>query len=86
MAAGLRCPLLAFFGDQDTFIPQSDVSALERELTRARAGAEIVVVPGAGHAFMNDTRPDAYRPEAAADAWRRTVEFLRAQLWSGSPR
>ena len=80
MAAELRCPLLAFFGDQDSFIPQSDVQALERELTGARAGAEIVVVPGAGHAFMNDTRPDAYRPEAAADAWRRTVEFLRAQL------
>ena len=80
MAAELRCPLLAFFGDQDSFIPQGDVQALERELTGARAGAEIVVVPGAGHAFMNDTRPDAYRPEAAADAWRRTVEFLRAQL------
>jgi carboxymethylenebutenolidase len=80
MAAGLRCPLLAFFGDQDSFIPQTDVQALERALTGARAGAEIVVVAGAGHAFMNDTRPDAYRPEAAADAWRRTVEFLRAQL------
>jgi carboxymethylenebutenolidase len=80
MAAELRCPLLAFFGEQDSFIPQSDVRALERELTGARAGAEIVVVPGAGHAFMNDTRPDAYRPEAAAMAWRRTVDFLRAQL------
>jgi carboxymethylenebutenolidase len=80
MAAGLRCPLLAFFGEQDSFIPLSDVRSLERELARAKVGAEIVVVPGAGHAFMNDTRPDAYRPEAAADAWRRTVAFLRAQL------
>ena len=85
MAAGLRCPLLAFFGDQDSFIPQTDVQALERALARARAGAEIVVVPGAGHAFMNDTRPDAYRPEAAADAWRRTVEFLRAHLFLADP-
>jgi carboxymethylenebutenolidase len=82
MVSELRCPMLAFFGDQDTFIPQSDVQALERELARARpgAGAEIVVVPGAGHAFMNDTRPDAFRPEAAAMAWRRTVDFLRARL------
>ena len=82
MAAELRCPMLAFFGDQDSFIPHSDVRALERELARSRAGsgAEIVVVPGAGHAFMNDTRPDAYRPEAAAMAWRRTLAFLRAQL------
>ena len=82
MAAELRCPLLAFFGEQDTFIPLEDVRKLESSLSRARAGAgaEIVVVPGAGHAFMNDTRPDAYRPEAAADAWRRTVDFLRAKL------
>jgi len=82
MAAELRCPMLAFFGDQDTFIPLEDVRKLERSLARARAGAEIVVVPGAGHAFMNDTRPDAYRPEAAADAWQRTVQFLRSHLSS----
>jgi len=80
MAAELRCPMLAFFGAEDTFIPLDDVRKLEQSLARARAGAEIVVVPGAGHAFMNDTRPDAYRPDAAADAWRRTVAFLRAQL------
>jgi carboxymethylenebutenolidase len=80
MAEHLRCPMLAFFGDQDTFIPLEDVRRLEGALARSGAGAEIVVVPGAGHAFMNDTRPDAYRPEAAADAWRRTVEFLRDRL------
>ncbi len=86
MAAELRCPLLAFFGDQDTFIPEKDVEALRRELARARAKWELVVVPGAGHAFMNDTRPDAYRPEAAVEAWRRTVGFLRAQLGGLRPR
>jgi carboxymethylenebutenolidase len=80
MASELRCPLLAFFGDQDQFVPMDDVRALERELARAGAPAEVVVVAGAGHAFMNDTRPDAFRPEAAAEAWRRTVAFLRAQL------
>jgi len=80
MAAELRCPLLAFFGDRDSFIPQSDVQALGRELARSGAEWEVVVVPGAGHAFMNDTRPDAYRPDDAAAAWRRTVEFLRARL------
>jgi hypothetical protein len=31
-------------------------------------------------AFMSDTRPDAYRPQAAADVWRRSVEFLRDRL------
>ena len=80
MASELRCPLLAFFGEQDPFVPLHDVEALERELARAGTPAEVVVVAGAGHAFMNDTRPDAYRPESAVEAWRRTVEFLRANL------
>jgi carboxymethylenebutenolidase len=40
----------------------------------------VVVYPGAGHAFMNETRPDAFRPEIAHDAWQRMVAFLRKQL------
>ena len=59
---------------------EAHTAALARELARASERSEVVVVAGAGHAFMNDTRPDAYRPEAAADAWRRTVAFLRDRL------
>jgi carboxymethylenebutenolidase len=80
MASELGCPLLAFFGDRDEFVPMDDVRALERAFTAAPSPAEVVVVEGAGHAFMNDTRPDAHRPEAAAEAWKRTVAFLRAEL------
>jgi carboxymethylenebutenolidase len=80
MASGLRCPTLAFFGAEDTFIPLSDVAELERELARARVASEVVVVPGAGHAFMNDTRIEAYRPEAAEMAWERMIGFLRDRL------
>jgi len=80
MASQLCCPMLAFFGDEDEFVPMDDVRALERELAKAPARAEVVIVPGAGHAFMNDTRPAAYRPAAAAEAWRRTVAFLRERL------
>ena len=78
-APDLRCPLLAFFGEEDTFIPQGDVDLLKQRLPSDPA-SEIVVVPGAGHAFMNDTRPDAHRPEAARYAWTRTVAFLRDHL------
>jgi carboxymethylenebutenolidase len=80
MAGELSCPLLAFFGGQDTFIPLSDVRELERGLAHARADWEVVVVPDAGHAFMNDTRIEAYRPEAAEMAWGRLADFLRARL------
>ena len=40
----------------------------------------MVVYPGAGHAFMNETREDAFRPKIAAKAWGRMVAFFAAQL------
>jgi carboxymethylenebutenolidase len=76
----LRCPVLCFFGDQDQFIPVSDIELLKERLAESSHPTEIVVYPGAGHAFMNDTRPDAYRPADAADAWQKMVKFFRKQL------
>jgi len=79
-APDLRCPLLAFFGDQDEFIPEADVERLRAQLAKADVASEVVVVAGAGHAFMNDTRPAAYRAEIAQRAWARTLGFLRERL------
>jgi carboxymethylenebutenolidase len=79
-APDLSCPLLAFFGDRDEFVPLDDVKALEARLAAATPPAEVVVYPDVGHAFLNDTRPDAFRPEEAAEAWGRTVRFLRDEL------
>lgn len=76
----LRCPLLGFFGGRDDFIPEDDVRELERRLARSDRPNEIVRYPEAGHAFMNDTRPEAYRKDDAADAWRRLVAFLKEHL------
>jgi carboxymethylenebutenolidase len=83
-APSLRCPLLAFFGDRDEFVPTDDIRQLEARLANAQPPSEVVVVPDVGHAFLNDTRPDAYRPAEAAQAWERSVAFLRRQL-AGSP-
>ena len=41
---------------------------------------EIKSYAGCGHAFLNHTRPDAHRPEAAADAFERGVAFFAAHL------
>jgi len=42
--------------------------------------AEVVVYPGAGHAFFNDTRADVYREDAAKDAWARTLDLFGRHL------
>ncbi len=73
----LSCPLLGLFGQEDAIIPQADVDELRRRGAGLRHPVEAVVYPGAGHAFANPGRPDAYRPEAAADAWARTLAFLQ---------
>jgi carboxymethylenebutenolidase len=78
--ADLRCPLLAFFGAEDAFIPGGDVEDLGQRLAASTQPSDVVVYPGAGHAFLNDTRPEAYRPDAALDAWGRMVEFFRKHL------
>ena len=82
-AADVACPLLCHFGDADDFVPLADIDALRDRLDGAAAAAEVVVYPGCGHAFMNDTREDAYRPETAALAWERTLAFFRANLGAG---
>jgi len=80
LAAHLRCPYLGLFGADDAIIPLSDVDELRATLARQPQPTEIHVYEGAGHAFFNDMRADAYRPEAAADGWRRAVRFLHRHL------
>jgi carboxymethylenebutenolidase len=80
LAPRLGCPLLGLFGREDGLIPQADVDELEAILARAGKRYEIRRYAGAGHAFFNDTRTDAYRPDAAADAWPRAIAFLRTHV------
>lgn len=70
LAAGDPCPLLAIIGTEDPFTPADDVAALEA------AGARIVSYEGADHGFVHDPVRPAHRPDDAADAWARVIEFL----------
>lgn len=86
MAPRLACPYLGLFGAEDALIPHADVEELRATLARTGRPHEIVEYPGAGHAFMNETRPDAYRADAAADSWRRALAFLRTHLAGSHPQ
>jgi carboxymethylenebutenolidase len=66
------CPTLAIVGGRDPYTPPADVEAL-----RALPNVEVVVYPEAEHGFVHDPTRPAHRPDDAADAWRRTAEFLR---------
>jgi carboxymethylenebutenolidase len=76
----LRMPILASFGDDDDFVPGRDVDALAAALVGSGMRFEIDRYAGAGHAFLNRTRPEAYRSDAAARAWARVTAFLHSEL------
>jgi len=75
----ISCPVLGLFGEDDPNPTPADVARIDAEMTRLGKPHEFHSYAGAGHAFMNEGRP-SYRPEATADAWRRTTEFFAAQL------
>jgi len=75
-AAQIRCPVLGVYGESDSSIPPEDVSALRAALPR---GSEVATYP-AGHAFLNDTRPELYSATQAPLAWAKIIGFLRRTL------
>ncbi|GIW45778.1 MAG: carboxymethylenebutenolidase [Candidatus Binatia bacterium] len=80
VADQLRCPFLGLYGEEDPLIPREDIKQLESILKQSGKQYLLKVYRGAGHAFFNDTRPDAYRADAAKDAWKRCIEFFHQHL------
>jgi carboxymethylenebutenolidase len=76
----LRAPVLGLYAEEDQFVPPDAVRALEEKVREHGKSIETHIYPGTDHAFFNDTRSEVYDAEAAADAWRRTVEFFREHL------
>jgi carboxymethylenebutenolidase len=77
--APLRMPILGIFGAQDRGIPVESVREFEMALQALGKTHEIVIYEDADHAFANPSGT-RYQPEAAADAWRRTLAFLDQHL------
>jgi carboxymethylenebutenolidase len=75
----IDCPVLAFYGDQDTGLIQS-LPKLKEDMTKSGKNFEAVVYPNAGHAFFNDTNARMYNPAAAKDAWEKVLTFLKKNL------
>ena len=76
----LRAPVLGLYAERDGMVPPEAVRALEERVRRHGKSIETHIYPGTDHAFFNDTRPEVYDADAAADAWRRTIEFFRRHL------
>jgi carboxymethylenebutenolidase len=76
----INAAILGIFGGLDRGIPVDDVKKFEQSLKQLGKKVEIVIYPDAGHAFENPNNKDGYRPNDAADAWKKTVKFLADTL------
>jgi dienelactone hydrolase len=75
-ASKVKVPTLIFAGVLDTY---KDCCVIERARKLAAAGGSIRLVeyPDAGHAFAIKRFPKSWRGNDAADAFRRTLDYLK---------
>jgi len=77
--ANIPCPVMGNYGEDDPNI-MPGVEPLKAALSKAGKSFDCKVYPGAKHAFNNNTNADRYHPDAAKDAWARTVNFYKKNL------
>jgi carboxymethylenebutenolidase len=73
--ANIGCPILGLFGVEDSNPSPEDVGKIASTLTRHGKVHEFHHYAGAGHGFHCETR-DSYRPDAAADAWSKSIAWF----------
>ena len=73
--------VLGLYGGEDAKI-NAEFDNLVKAMAEHKKDFEMRIYPGAPHAFFNDTNPNTYRKEAAADAWDRVLRFYRRTLLS----
>ena len=79
LVKNIRCPVLGNYAGADKGISEEDIALLKQTLAKYRKEFDAKIYPGAPHAFFNDAR-ETYRPEAAKDAWERTLRFFNTYL------
>lgn len=79
MTAGLSCPLLGIFGNEDRAPSPEQVDQHEAELKKHGKDYEFHRYDGAGHGIFYYHRP-MYRVEQALDGWAKVFAFLGKQL------
>ncbi len=77
----IRAAVLAIYGENDQRI-NAGIPAIEEAMKKHNKVFEKIVYPGAAHAFHNDTGRN-YKPDAAEDAWKRTLDWFARYVKGG---
>lgn len=76
VAEALQTPWHGFFGDLDKGIPVDEVEQLRTAASAAPVATNITRYAEGQHGFHCNDRPAVYNPDAAADAWAKTLEWF----------
>ncbi len=79
VAKDIKAPLLGLYGETDTSPTPADARKLGELVKMHNPNVEIVIEPGAGHAFFADYRP-SFNAAAAADGWKRCLDWFARYL------
>lgn len=74
-----KAPALLFYGALDKMITHDLVDRFTGRLKELAKGYQCFVYPGADHGFFCNERP-SYNANAAADAWDKSLNFLKNNL------
>jgi len=74
----IKAPLLIHYAETDERV-NAGWPAYEAALKAAKVKYEVFFYPGTQHGFNNDTTP-RYDKDAAALAWKRTIDFFQKNL------
>ena len=72
--------MIGHAAEEDDYFTPDAARALESELRELGKDVEFHIYPGAGHAFFNEDRPEAYHRQSAELLWDRTIDFFRQRL------
>lgn len=79
-ATDIKCPVIGFFGNEDTNPTPAEVDDYDKALTAAGVEHTFHRYDGAGHGFQTFSMPERYREKQSEDAWVKVLDFLAAKL------
>ncbi|CAN5914298.1 dienelactone hydrolase family protein [soil metagenome] len=77
--AKVSAPILMHVATNDAWVTVERAEAIKKQID-AHGTSMTLETYDAGHAFVNDTRPDAYDEKSAKLAWQRSIDFLKKNL------
>lgn len=79
LVQNVQAPVLAHYGEKDPGVNQ-DIPATVEAMKKYNKSYTYKIYSGAQHGFYADTNLERYHPEAAKEAWDKTLDFFKKNL------